>query len=95
MPETKRVNIAHLDGREYSILPADFTNPKLSRDKRSYADQGFEIVAHVDGTPYVGPRTKREIEQAAESRQAAREAQVATKATDTPAAKAEAKGKDS
>ncbi len=84
MPEQKRVTIAHADGREYSIRPADFTNPRVSPEKQSYADQGFRIVAHVDGTPYEGPKTKREIERAAEERQAAREERGA----DKPAAKA-------
>lgn len=91
MPDEKRVTIVHADGREYSILPADFTNPRVSVDKRSYADQGFRIVDHVDGTPYDGPKTKREIEQIAEERQAAREAKAAEKpADDKPAGK----GKD-
>lgn len=82
MPEQQRVNIAHRDGREYSIRPADFTNARVSPEGKSYAEQGFRIVGHVDGTPYDGPATQREIDQAAEERRAAREAKAAEKTPD-------------
>lgn len=87
MPNSKRVLITHADGREYTILPADFTNPRVSPDRQSYADRGFRIASYADGTPFEGPATKREIEQAAEVRAAAREA----KADSKPAGKAEGK----
>jgi hypothetical protein len=89
MADTKRVLITHADGREYTILPADFTNPRVSPDRRSYADRGFRIAAYADGTPYDGPKSKREIEKAAEQRQAARQ----ERASEKTAPKAEAKGK--
>lgn len=87
MPEQKRVTIVHADGREYSILPRDFDRATVHpRGVGSYADQGFRIVAHEDGSPYEGPKTKREIEQAAEQRLTAR--------TDSkPAQRAEGKGR--
>lgn len=81
------VNIRHKDGREFAILPADFTKPSLHpKDVGSYADQGFVIERFEDGSEYAGPTSKREIEKATEERAAAREAKA-------PAAKAEAKGK--
>ncbi len=61
----KRVTIRHTDGREYSIEPKAFTDPKLSPDKKSYADRGFEIVSYVDGSPYDGLKSLAEIEAAA------------------------------
>lgn len=81
-----RVLIRHpKSGREYSILPADFTNPRVSPDRKTYADQGYEIVSYVDGTPYEGPTTLKEIEQGRGERQAAR--------ADKPAERATEKGK--
>lgn len=83
----KRVNIVHRDGREYSIEPKDFTRANLHPDGvGSYADQGFRIVNHVDGTAYDGPKTKREIEKLSEERAAARQ--------EKPDEKPTGKGKD-
>lgn len=79
MADQKRVMIVHPDGREYSILPADFTNSRVSDDKQSYADQGFRIASYADQTPYEGPSTKREIEQAAQARVVAREVHASAK----------------
>lgn len=84
MPDEKHVLIAHDDGREYGIRLADFTNPKVSPDRQTYADQGFRIVSYEEGTPYEGPKTKREIERAAQERQAARDV---PKVADKPAPK--------
>lgn len=50
---TKRVRIAHPDGREYGIEPSAFTRADLHPSGRSYADAGFSIVGHEDGSPYV------------------------------------------
>jgi hypothetical protein len=88
MPD-KYVTIVHADGREFSVLPKDFTSPRTSPDRESYAERGFKIVGYTDGTPYDGPTSQREIDRAAEERQAAREAQAATasKADDKPAAR--------
>lgn len=81
MPDPKRVTIRHpKDGREYSIESSDFTNPGVHPEKVSYAAQGFEIVAHVDGTAYDGPKSQREIDKIVEARQAAREERAAAKA---------------
>lgn len=91
MPD-KYVTIVHADGREFSILPKNFTSPRTSPDRESYAARGFRIVGYTDGTPYDGPTSQREIDRAAEARQAARQAATAPvrPADDKPAAK----GKD-
>lgn len=84
MPEPQRVLIVHADGREYTVLPSDFTNPIVSTDKNSYADQGFRVVSYADGTSYGGPKTKREIEQAAEDRATVRAERVAAQSDSKP-----------
>lgn len=50
---TKRVRIVHPDGREFGIDPSAFTRADLHPSERSYADAGFSIVGHEDGSPYV------------------------------------------
>lgn len=75
---SKRVKIVHPDGREYGIPAAAFSDKRLSPEG-SYAERGFEIVSHEDGTPFEGPKSKREIEAAAAERQAAREDKPAEK----------------
>ena len=84
----KRVFIAHPDGREYSIEPTAFTDPRFSSQKKSYADQGFRIVSYDDGSPYDGSKTKAEIEAAAAPQVSARNVQPAK-----PAAVAAERGK--
>lgn len=73
----QQVVIRHPDGREYGIDSAAFTSPKVSVDRRSYADQGFEIVSCQDGTPFDGPKTLKAIEAAKAERAEAREAKAA------------------
>lgn len=85
----RMVNISHKDGREFAILPADFTKVNIHpKDVGSYADQGFVIERYEDGSEYAGPKSKREIQKQQEERAAAREAKAPA-----PAAKAEPKGK--
>ena len=52
---TKRVRIVHPDGREYGIDPSAFTRTDLRSGGRSFADDGFQIVGHEDGSPYEPP----------------------------------------
>lgn len=85
MADTRMVRIHHPDGREGAILPADFTKPSLHpKGMGSYADQGYVIDRYEDGSEYQGPKSKREIDKAAEEKQAARESAKA------PAAKGKA-----
>jgi hypothetical protein len=92
MADERRVTIVHPQtGVEFSILPKDFTNPRVSADRQSYADQGFHITRYVTGEPYEGPKTKREVEREAEAKQAAHQQAPAAKTAET---KAEGKGKD-
>lgn len=71
----RMVIIKHSDGREGAVLPKDFTRKNLHPEGMgSYADQGYVIDRYEDGTPYDGPKSKREIDKAAESKQAAKTA---------------------
>lgn len=90
MPDQKRrVIIRHPDGREYSVLPRDFTVKDVSPERESYAEQGFRIVSYIGGAEYDGPKTAHEIEKAAEERAAARAERAAVR--EQPAALPEAK----
>lgn len=71
----RMVRIAHPDGREGAIAPGDFTKKNLHAEGMgSYSDQGYIIGTYEDGGAYDGPKSKREIDKAAEAKQAAKEA---------------------
>jgi hypothetical protein len=71
MADTRMVIIRHPQtGHEYAIEPKDFTRKNVHPDRKSYADIGFVIDRYEDGSEYAGPKSKREIEQAAEAKHA-------------------------
>ena len=73
MPDTRMVIIRNpAAGQEGAILPRDFTIRNRYADGKSYAEQGWVIERYEDGSPFGGPKSQREIEQASAARQPAR-----------------------
>lgn len=52
----RMVRIAHRDGREFAVTPADYRSKKTDAEGQTYEQQGFKIVRWEDGEPYEEPK---------------------------------------
>lgn len=77
MADDRMVNIRHpKTGREFAILPKAFTRANVFPEGvGSYAEQGYEIDRYEDGSEYDGPKSQKELDKAAEVKQAPKAAE--------------------
>jgi hypothetical protein len=50
------LRIAHEDGREYAVTPADFRSAKVGPNGETYEALGFKATHYEDGEPYETPK---------------------------------------